>query len=267
MWKIFHFVILSLVAKLTNHESEGTIININVNKLNPLELSVHNKLSAIVKENDNLKILEAAEYCDVSSSKVSKLVRKLGFENFKQYKQFFGGQPIILEDHKKSSELERLKHFIENFDSLLVDEFLTLFKKYNRIVLFGLGPSFIVVEYFAYKLALASGKNIFATQGEIHAQHLVDEESLFVVFSVTGKFSSFENLFREVKSSGAEILLILEEYEKSLASKVDNVFYLTKSAQDEKLLPYEKTRTVFFIFIEEIIAKLMEERDASKKDE
>lgn len=232
-----------------------------------MELSVHNKLSEIVKENGSLKIVEAAEYCEVSSSKVSKLVRKLGFENFKQYKQFFGGKLIVLEEQKPSSELERLKNFIENFDSDLVDEFLTLFKKYNRIVLFGLGPSFIVVEYFAYKLALVSGKSIFATQGEIHAQHLVDEETLFIVFSVTGKFASFENLFHEVKSSGAEILLILEEYDPSQALKVDNVFYLTKSSQDENLLPYEKTRTVFFIFIEEIISRLMTEREALKKDD
>lgn len=214
-----------------------------------------------MKENDHLKIIEAADYCHVSSSKVSKLVRKLGFENFKQYKQFFGGQPIIPVDKKVSSELERLKNFIENFDAGLVDEFLTLFKKYNRIVLFGLGPSFICIEYFAYKLALVSGKNILVSQGEDHATHLVDEETLLIVFSVTGKFTSFENLFDGVKSKGAEILLILEEYDNSSALKVDNIFYLTQSAQNDELLPYEKTRTVFFIFIEEIIATLMAERD------
>ena len=246
---------------------EGKTININLNKLNDLELSVHSKLSEIIKENENLKILEAADYCKVSSSKVSKLVRKLGFESFKQYKQFFGGQSIIQEDKKISSELERLKNFIENFDPALVDEFLTLYKKYNRIVLFGLGPSFICVEYFAYKLALVSGKNILVSQGEDHAKHLVDEETLLIVFSVTGKFTSFENLFSEVRSKGAEIMLILEEYDNSSALKADNIFYLTRSAQNEKLLPYEKTRTVFFIFIEEIIAKLMEERDKLKKDE
>ncbi|WP_148359098.1 MurR/RpiR family transcriptional regulator [Peribacillus simplex] len=199
----------------------------------------------------------------MSPSKVSKLVRKLGFENFKQYKLFFGGQQIISEDKKNSSELERLKNYIENFDPTLIDNFLTIFKKYNRIVLFGLGPSFICVEYFAYKLTLLSGKNIFVAQEETYAQHLVDEETLFIVFSVTGKYTSFENLFNAVKSSGSEILLILEEYDNSLALSIDNIFYLTKSNQNENLLPFEKTRTVFFIFIEEVIAKLMSERDTN----
>jgi DNA-binding MurR/RpiR family transcriptional regulator len=259
LWKIFHFVILSIQTK---GGSEGMTININVNKLNDLEISVHNKLSEIIKENDNLKILEAADYCQVSSSKVSKLVRKLGFESFKQYKQYLSGQPIIHEDKTISSEFERLKHFLDHFDHTLVDEFITLFTKYNRIVLFGLGPSFICVEYFAYKLALVSAKNILVSQGEDHAQHLVDEDTLLIVFSVTGKFTSFENLFNIVKAKGAESLLILEEYDNISALKADHTFYLTQSAQSDKLLPYEKTRTIFFIVIEEIMAKLMTERDS-----
>jgi DNA-binding MurR/RpiR family transcriptional regulator len=239
-------------------------INININKLNSLELSVHTKLSEVIKERDDLKILDAAEYCEVSPSKVSKLVRKLGFESFKQYKQYFGGQPMIQEIKHVSSELERLKDFIENFDPTLVDEFLALYQKYNRIVLFGLGPSFICVEYFAYKLSLISGKNILVSQGEDYAQHLADEETLLVVFSVTGKFISFESLFNSVKSKGAEVLLILEEFDNSSNIKADHIFYLTKSTQNDKLLPYEKTRTVFYIFIEEIIARLMVKQENEK---
>jgi DNA-binding MurR/RpiR family transcriptional regulator len=240
------------------------MINVNLNKLNSLEHSVHNKLSTIIKDNENIKIVEAAEICDVSSSKISKLVRKLGFENFKQYKQFFSGEQIISEGKKKSSELERIKNYIENFDPVLIDNFLSIFNKYNKIILFGLGPSFICMEYFAYKLALLSGKSISVAQSEDYAGRLIDKETLLIVFSVTGKFSSFENLLNSVKSCGAKMLLILEEYNTSLALEIDNIFYLTDSTQDENLLPFEKTRTVFFIFIEEVIAKLMSDRDSDK---
>jgi DNA-binding MurR/RpiR family transcriptional regulator len=93
---------------------------------------------------------------------------------------------------------------------------------------------------------------------------LIDKETLLIVFSVTGKFSSFENLLNTVKSCGAKMLLILEEYNTSLALKIDNMFYLTRSTQDENLLPFEKTRTVFFIFIEEVIAKLKSDQDSDK---
>ncbi|CAH1231049.1 hypothetical protein PAECIP111891_06788 [Paenibacillus allorhizoplanae] len=242
------------------------MLNINLNKLSQLELSIHNKITEVIEQNHNLKILEAAHLCNGSPSQISKLVRKLGFESFKQYKQYFGGQKIVSEDKKKSNELERLKSFIENFNPVLIDNFLKIFKKYNKIVLFGLGPSFFCVEYFSYKLAPLSKKNIFATQSQTYAQNLVDKDTLLIVFSVTGKFTSFENLFHAVKSCGAEIMLVLEEYDNSLTFEVENIFYLTRSTQNENLLPFEKTRTVFFIFIEEIIARLMSERDSNRTE-
>lgn len=138
-----------------------------------------------------------------------------------------------------------------------MDHLIERFEKYNKIVLYGLGPSYICVDYFAYKLNLVLEKNIFATQSSTYAEHVVDEDTLFIVFSVTGKFTSFDTLFHSVKARGAEVLLILEEYNHAAALEVDNILFLTKSAQDEQLMPYEKTRTVFFIFIEEVFARLL----------
>ncbi|MEK3884310.1 SIS domain-containing protein [Paenibacillus sp. PL2-23] len=236
------------------------MLNISVSKLSKPELSIHNKMAEAIEQNHNIKILEAAQFCDVSPSKISKLVRKLGFENFKQYKQYFGGQAIASGNKKRSSELERLQHFIESFNPALIDQFMEVYQRYNKIVLFGLGPSFFCVEYFSYKLAPLSDKSIFVTQSQSYAQNLVDKETLLIVFSVTGKFDSFESLFHRAKSRGTAIMLILEEYDGSLTFEADHLFYLTKSTQNEELLPFEKTRTVFFIFIEEVIARFMSER-------
>ena len=232
------------------------MIKLDRANLTKLEKEVHAKLSQIVTSNNKLKIIEAAEICDVSSSKVSKLVRKLGFDNFKQYKLYFSGQQINLEKQQKSNEIERLMSFLENFDSGLIDDFVSIFQKYKKIIIYGLGPSFISAEYFAYKLTVVSDKNITVAQSEDFAKRLADEDTLLIVLSVTGKFSSFENLFNETKKNGAEIMLILEEYVNTLHSIADYIFYLSKYNQSDRLLPFEKTRTVFFIFIEEVIAKL-----------
>lgn len=236
------------------------MLNINLNQLNPLESSIHQKLCEVMKTNDQLKILEAAEYCGVSPSKISKLARKLGFENFKQYKQYISGEQLVSKKKSFSSELKRIQDYIEHFDHKIVDTFVEMLEHYDKIVLFGLGPSFICVEYFAYKLNLVLEKNVFATHSNTFAQHLVDEDTLFIVFSVTGKFTSFDTLLKTVKSHGADVLLILEEYNRSVAIEAENIIYLTKSTQNEDLLPYEKTRTIFFIFIEEVFSKLMSKR-------
>jgi len=45
---------------------------------------------------------------------------------------------------------------------------------------------------------------------------------------------------------------LLEQYE--------NVCFLTHSVQSPELKPYEKSRTVFFIFIEEVIFRLLERK-------
>ncbi|MBJ6361713.1 MurR/RpiR family transcriptional regulator [Paenibacillus sp. MAHUQ-46] len=241
------------------------MLNININKLSQLELSVHNKITEILKQNNNLKILEAAQLGNVSSSQISKYVRKLGFENFKQYKQHFGGQQIVPPSITKSTELERLQKIIENFNPVLIDNFLKIYNKYNKIVLYGLGPSFICAQYFSYKLALVSEKSIYVSQSETYTKNLVDKDTLLIVFSVTGKFASFNDLFHSIKPSGTEIMLILEEYDNSLALAldIDNIFYLTKYTQSNDLLAFEKTRTVFFIFIEEVISRLMAGRNAA----
>ena len=232
------------------------MIKVVTDKLTKLEEEVHAKLSTVVSTNKKLKIIEAAEICGVSPSKISKLVRKLGFHNFKQYILYFSGQQINLEQQKKSNEIERLIRFLENFDSKIVDDFVSVFQKYDKVILFGLGPSFISAEYFAYKLATASDKNVTVTQSEDFAERLTDENTLLIVFSVTGQFSSFDSLFKKAKENGSSIMLVLEEYVNTLGSIADSVFYLSEFNQDASLLPFEKTRTVFFIFIEEIIAKL-----------
>lgn len=232
------------------------MIKIVTNNLTKLEEEVHAKLSKVASTNKKLKIIEAAEICEVSPSKISKLVRKLGFHNFKQYILYYSGQQINLENQKNSNEIERLIRFLENFDSKIVDDFVSIFQKYDKVILFGLGPSFISAEYFAYKLATVSNKNVTATQSEDFAERLAVENTLLIVFSVTGQFSSFDSLFNKSKANGSSIMLILEEYVNTLNSIADYVFYLSEFNQDSSLLPFEKTRTVFFIFIEEIITKL-----------
>lgn len=135
-------------------------MNIKLNELNTLERATHQKLANLVPENENLRIVDAATHCNVSASKISKLAKKLCFDNFKHYKLFLRGQAPITLNPEESTELPRLKAFVENFNLALVDDFIATIYKYPKIVLFGLGPSFICCEYFAYKLRICTKKNI-----------------------------------------------------------------------------------------------------------
>ncbi|MDX6154501.1 MurR/RpiR family transcriptional regulator [Marinococcus sp. PL1-022] len=234
------------------------MLRLNEEKLTRLEKRIHETLSETVMTRSNLKIIDAATLCETSPSKVSKLVRKLGFENFKEYKLYFSGKSFDITSKQKSSEIERLIAFLTNYDPKMVDEFLNVFMKFNRIIIFGLGPSFISADYFAYKLNTLTDKKVFATQHEDYVGHLADEHTLLIVFSVTGAFSSFKHLFTSAKEKKSQIMLILEENKNTRDFEVDYIFRLSKFPQNDELLAFEKTRTIFFIFIEEVIARLRE---------
>lgn len=51
--------------------------------------------------------------------------------------------------------------------------------------------------------------------------------------------------------------MIVEEYNTELFGQCDRIFWLCKYPQPATLQPYEKSRTVFFIFFEEIIQRLI----------
>lgn len=241
------------------------MINIDFNKLNPLEKQIYEQLLASSKLHSDLKITQAAELCSCSISKISKFVKKLGFTNYKQFMDFLYGRDIPQKE--TSSELERIKHFIDDFDETLVDEFVEMLDKHERIILFGYGPSFICAQYFEYRLRTCSSKFILAVGDEVSVENMVDQNTLLVIFTATGAFRSFENIFRISKSKGCELLIIAEEYNATLLENCDRFFWLCKYPQPSDLKPYEKSRTVFIIFIEEIISKLLTALKASQFDQ
>jgi DNA-binding MurR/RpiR family transcriptional regulator len=231
------------------------MINIDFNKLNPLEKKINETLITLSKNAYNITINQAAEACDCSLSKISKFVKKLGFNNYKQYMDFLYGKE--LPEKKSLIELDRIKNFIDAFDISLVDEFIELMNSYEKIILFGYGPSFICTQYFEYKLRINTNKFVIAVPDEISVESLIDDKSLLVIFSTTCKFKSFDRLNKLSKEKNCQVLLVVEEYNDSLISNYNKIFWLSKFPQPDDLKPYEKSRIVFFIFIEEVIQHII----------
>lgn len=225
-------------------------------KLNELERRIHRTLSASVKNEEKIGIGRAAEICGCSVSKISKFARKFGFATYKEYIGFLYGKAPLLKE--SSAELTRIRDFIDAFDTRIVDEFIGILDKYDKIILFGYGPSLICAQYFEYKLRIITSKTVVTAVDEATAMVLLDDKSLFIAFSTTGKFKSFSEIFAFADERGSEALLIAEEYNTALLEDCDNIIFLTDSSQRDDLLPFEKTRSVSFIFIEEVLQSLLE---------
>ena len=233
-------------------------MHIDLNKLNPLEKEIYEKLLPYIRSNSGLKITEAAQLCGCSTSKISKFVKKVGFDNFKQFVSFIEGKELPKKEH--SSELERIQKFTQDFDMSLVDKFVDMVDAHKKIIIFGYGPSFICAQYFEYKLRIQSDAFIIAVSDLVTAQNMMDDSTLLVILSTTGHYASFQQICNDAKEKGCDILVLVEEYHRDLLDAYDNICFLTKSTQSSELQAHEKTRTVFFIFIEEVIFKLLKRK-------
>lgn len=225
---------------------------INKNLLNQLEKTIYSILLKEIKLNSTLSITEAAEICSCSPSKISKFVHKLGFKNYKEYSAFISGKVFsVIPDEK-----ERLKKFLDDFNPEVVDHFIRYFKNFNKIILFGYGPSFIVGQYFEYKLRSITDLPVWAVPNEASIGNLLQKNSLIIVFSVTGQFKSFQTLYDHAASKNANMIFISEEGSADFLEMYDFIVILSKYIQDPALEPHKKTRTTFFTFIEAVIEQM-----------
>jgi DNA-binding MurR/RpiR family transcriptional regulator len=231
------------------------MLNVDKTKLNPSERKIVDALVAYAKNSPSLKITEAAEICGCSVSQVSKAIMKAGFIGYKNFIQILNS-----EERTKSpalDELDRLKRVIEDFDTAAVDDFVGLIYKHEKIIFFGYGPSLISTQYFEYKLRFCSNAFIATAPDEQSATSMLDRSSLLVIFTTTGQYRSFNNLTDEAKKKGANVVVVSEEFNPLLLENSNHYFVLTHHKQSETLKPHEKTRTVFFIFFEQVIQKIL----------
>ncbi|SIQ34450.1 MurR/RpiR family transcriptional regulator [Halanaerobium kushneri] len=231
------------------------MINIDLDNLNDFEKEIYAKLLEYSKDHPAFKIRDAAEVCDCSVSKISKYVKKLGFDNYKQYIAFLYDEEIP--NKEQSDELKRIRNFIDDFDTSMIDEFIELIDQHEKLVLFGYGPSGAITEYFEYKFRTCTDKMVVSLSDDSSISSMLDDKTLLIIFTATGSFCSFKPIYEDAKEQGAKVAIVVEEYNTSLFNQCDKIFWLSKFNQPDYLEPYQKTRTIFFIFIEEVIRKII----------
>lgn len=241
------------------------MISIDLDTLNPLEKQIHEQMIRHSKTMPTIRINQAAAACHCSVSKISKFVKKLGFSNYKQYLDFLYGKDIKQIDG--SNELNRVRSFIETFDTAMIDELLSLIDSHDKIALFGYGPSLLCARYFEYRFRNCSDKTFMAVSDEITLNNMVDESTLLLIFTATGRFLSFQDIYNAAKQKGGRVVIIAEEYNTELFNQCDKIFWLSPTPQPKHLKPYEKSRTLFFIFFEEIIQSLLQRRYIDTNEE
>ncbi len=230
------------------------MFNVDTTRLNPTERKIIDRLVAQAKRQPAFKIAEAAALCGCSISQVSKAIQKAGFGGYKNFIHgLYAGERLPA---PALAELERLKRVIDDFDLAAIDEFAGLLSEHERIIFFGYGPSLISAQYFEYKLRFCFSAFVTTAPDEQSAKSMLEQSSLLVIFTTTGQYRSFKSLAGEAKKKGAEVVVVSEEFNPRLLENCRRYLVLTRHKQADTLPPHEKTRTVFFIFFEQVIQRI-----------
>ncbi len=228
---------------------------INTSILNELETEIHQKLKNAIKDTPTLTIKTASEICNVSPSKISKFCKKIGFDNYKQYKLFISTGKLV-NSNETSDELKRIENYCKTFDHKKSLKLAKLISKSKRVILLGMGPSLIAIEYFAYRLRIVSTVDVLTTSEQFFINNHVSNNSLIIIYTATGKFTSYASLIAFCEENNYSYIIVCEENNHLEQFSNKKVIYLTNTTQKDKILPYEKTRTLWFIYIEEVISAL-----------
>jgi len=231
------------------------MISIDTTRLNPLEKHVLETLAIHAKGHARPTIVEAARRCECSVSHVSKAIKKAGFAGYKRYIDYlYTGETPRKETR---DEIERLKRILTTFDVTLVDNFVELVRSHSRIVVFGYGPSYIIAQYVEYKLRLCLEAVVTTPPDENTLRSLLGPDTLLVILTATGQYRSFHEVAAYARTRGTEVVVVSEEYNSVLMEDCQRYIVLANEKQPDDLEPYQKTRTLFLVFFEQVILKLL----------
>lgn len=213
---------------------------INDNEFDILVYSIEH-----INELTQISIRELASENFVSTSAVSRLCKKLGYDGYNQYRYELASlYKDIQEQHIKKREdgslklsvqeafnklSENLAHVPDELSERVLQQVYEALKSANKIITIGLGFSDIMAQYFTYRM-MTCGKDI--EKVDIHApagiyHKLLKGADLFVIFSRSGESRGIESKIHLAQQNNTPILLFTSN-EQSAIAKIANMTILVK---------------------------------------
>lgn len=220
--------------------------------------TIKNNIDLVLTKN----IVELAEFCNVSPSKITKYAKRLGFNGYKEFIY------QLKRDKNNNSEIssafdyqkEKIEHFFEAFDAAKLEQLKEYINNSEKVYFFGRGPSLKVSEYFVPRLRVATSKNIIANYDEyLFDLDVAEDENrkLMIILTVSGKSEKVHEVANLCKSRGIKSVVISAYSNEKLKANCDLFINLMgrKEVFDKSLI---RGRTLFYIYLEILTQDFME---------
>lgn len=207
----------------------------------------------------NFNITTIATSCNSSTTSINRLIKKLNFENFAEFKFFMQSRrdntvPKIMDER---SEIElHIFNFFQNFDFSQIDELLEAIYNASTCIVIGVGQSSYLVRYFTENLN-RFGISAFAVKEShiINSLHPIIKNDAIVIFiSSSGNTKTLINAAKLLETKGITMYSLTTNKNNNIQKYVKKSYNLSTSSIN--YLDYQiHAQSVLFILIDIIVQK------------
>ncbi|ATZ18442.1 RpiR family transcriptional regulator [Williamsoniiplasma somnilux] len=247
-----------------------------------ISLGDKNLITAINKEPEsfvNLSIVEFSKRINAANSTVSKFVRRLGFENYRDFQNYISKNFYVKEEnHFYSSVKEETKDIItiKNYDFYAINEtarkidtketlkFVKDILNSKKIWCIGMGNSYLAAKDLSTSLN-GLGLVSFSTNdifGQISRLKLLNKDDVLIFFSERFSQKEYFRLINMAEKLGTKIAIITAVNNFFVKTKVDHIinFFAFPRSNRPDLVKNTKIQQIFVNnFITSLVIKQQNE--------
>ncbi len=230
-----------------------------IKQLNDLEYEIYNYLINNPTKVDKLKLKDIADILHVSSSMITRVCQKLGYDGYGQFKvelRFENSQ----EQFKQDTDLNYLINYfnkINNEESQIpIKKVAEIMTKSHEVIFFGIALSGAMAEYGSY-LFNRKGMRSYVVNDFSHRFNVYDKDTCVIVLTVSGETKEINSQILEMKKCGIKVIVITNSENTTAAKLADEVIsYYVPTNQDRYF--YSTATQVPVIYIFESLSKEIE---------
>ncbi|MCI8376322.1 MAG: MurR/RpiR family transcriptional regulator [Lachnospiraceae bacterium] len=181
---------------------------LNNSQYNSTTMHMCRQLLGMVTDLERMSIDQVAERCNVSKSTLSKFVKILGFENYKDFREnaarekedssYTGNAGLEMEKYIEKYRMDNflkllsrdVEQFMSGIDMQQVRRLVKALYEAPRVAAFGMVYSETVAMDFVFQMAELR-KTVETRIHDLHQEEyfqMADEDTLIVIFSNTGQY-------------------------------------------------------------------------------
>lgn len=229
-------------------------LQLNKSSLTDKQFKIAKSLYKLIKK-ENLGISLAAKKLETSTSTISKLIKKLGYTDYRSFvittynpeEETNNGESLIkIKDYYN----ELINKSLELLDEETIQEVIDQIESSNRITVIGVGNSGISAEELSSRLE-RMGYSVKAIT-DVHRMKmqstLLNEDDLLIAISNSGETISVNDSAKIAEKQGATILSITNNNQSDLYQNSTKSIILSsfRNVDDEKFINSQVPIIYFF---------------------